>query len=96
MGNNGSKLIRFGILQMTIKAPSNEEILFAVSEVFDRVRLGHTGNLLNALVVDKAMHEGYSVINYVVDYEMQELCDFVKLSSGSYRRGPSSGSDQGR
>lgn len=63
---------------MTIKAPSNEQILFAVSEIFDRVRFGHTGNLLNALVVvDKTMHEGCSVINYVVDYEMQELCDFV-------------------
>ena len=63
---------------MTIKAPSNEEILFAVSEVFDRVRFGDTANLLSALVVvDKTMHQGYSVINYVVDYEMQELCYFV-------------------
>ena len=63
---------------MTIQAPSNEEILFAVSEVFDRVRFGHSANLLNALVVvDKTMHQGHRVINYVVDYEMQELCDFT-------------------
>jgi len=63
---------------MTIQTPSDEEIRLAVAEVFDHVRFGHTANLLNALVVvDKAMHQGYSIINYVVDYEMQELCDFV-------------------
>ena len=58
--------------------PSDEEIRLAVAEVFDRVRFNHTGKLLNALVVvDQAMFHGHSIINYVVDYEMQELCDFV-------------------
>ena len=63
---------------MAIQIPSDEEIRLAVAEVFDRVRFGHTANLLNALVVvDNTMHQGCSIINYVVDYEMRELCDFV-------------------
>lgn len=63
---------------MAIQTPSDGEIHLAVAEVFDRVRFGHTAKLLNALVVvDKAMFHGHSTINYVVDYEMRELCDFI-------------------
>lgn len=63
---------------MAIQIPPDEEIRLAVAEVFDRVRFDHTSKLLNALVVvDKSMFRGHSMINYVVDYEMQELCHFV-------------------
>ncbi len=63
---------------MAIHTPSNDEIRLAVAEVFDRVRFCHADKLLNALVVvDKSMFHGNNIINYVVDYEMQELCDFV-------------------
>ena len=63
---------------MAIQTPSDEEIHLAVAEVFDRVQFDHHAKLLNALVVvDKAMFHGHSIINYVVDYEMQELCDFA-------------------
>jgi len=57
---------------MAIQTLSDEEVGLAVAEVFDRVRFDHTAKLLNALVVvDKAMFHGHSIINYVVDYEMQ-------------------------
>jgi len=63
---------------MGIHIPSNDEIYMAVTELFDRVRFDHADKLLNALVVvDKGMFHGNNIINYVVDYEMQELCDFM-------------------
>ena len=63
---------------MAVQTPSDEEIRLAVVEVFDRVQFGHAAKVLNALVVvDKSMFDGHSIINYVVDFEMQELCDFV-------------------
>jgi hypothetical protein len=72
-----SEHLDFGA-KMAIQTPSNDEIRLAVTGVFDQVRLCHADKLLNALVVvDKGMFQGNNVINYVVDYEMKELCDFV-------------------
>jgi len=58
--------------------PSHEEIDIAVAEVFDCVRRKCPANLLNSLVVvDTTMDLDHSNINYVVDYEMREICDFA-------------------
>jgi hypothetical protein len=60
------------------KLPTENEILASVAEVFDLVRGTYPHKLLSALItVDKTMHRGLNIINYVVDYEMQELCDFA-------------------
>ena len=63
---------------MPINRPTEEEIHGSVAQLFDRVLIGYPAKLLSALIpVDKTMHTGLTLINYVVDSEMQELCDFV-------------------
>lgn len=63
---------------MPINAPGKGEIQDSVTQLFDRVLIGYPEKLLSALIaVDKTMHTGLSVINYIVDSEMQEICDFV-------------------
>ena len=63
---------------MPINAPTEGEIHEGVAQLFDRVLIGYPEKLLSALIaVDKTTHAGLTMINYVVDYEMQEICDFV-------------------
>jgi hypothetical protein len=58
-----------------INTPTEEEIHGSVAQLFDRVLIGYPEKLLSALIaVDKTMHAGLTMINYVVDYEMQEIC----------------------
>jgi len=67
--------------------PTESEICDAVAELFERaMRNGGTG-LLSALIpVDTTMHEGHQVLSYVFDYEMAELCNFVKYFDGLIER----------
>jgi hypothetical protein len=61
-----------------IELPSGDEIQKAVFELFDSVKESHPEDLLSALVpIDTSFEPGNKLINYLRDYEMQEVCDFL-------------------
>jgi len=61
-----------------IELPSGDEIQKAVFELFDRVKKSCPENLLSALVpIDTSFEPGYKLIDYLRDYEMQEVCNFL-------------------
>ncbi len=58
--------------------PNDTEIVKAIAEIFDTVYQHNPLKILSALVtVDKHFILGYKTINYVVDYEMMEICEFI-------------------
>jgi hypothetical protein len=61
-----------------IEIPSEDEIRKVIFELFDRAKESHPEDLLSALVpIDTASEPGNKLINYLRDYEMQEVCDFL-------------------
>jgi hypothetical protein len=62
-----------------IELPSGDEIHKAVFELFDSVKESHPEDLLSALVpIDTSFEPGNKLINYLRDYEMQEVCYFLE------------------
>ncbi len=63
---------------MNIEIPNKNEVQLAVIELFDKVNKHEKEWLLSGLVpIDRKLSQGFNVITYVVEYEMQELCDFL-------------------
>lgn len=63
---------------MTINPPTEDDIKLAIAQLYAQVGVEYPDKLLSALVpVDKTFLKGRAMINYVVDWEMQEICDFV-------------------
>lgn len=60
----------------SINLPEDEEILWAVIKPFEAVKQFFPSHLLSALVPTEKS-EGYTHINYIVDNELQETCNFV-------------------
>jgi hypothetical protein len=56
--------------------PEDNQIVQAVVQVFEAVKLLAPAKLLSGLVPTER-HAGYVHINYVPDYELQETCEFV-------------------